>query len=52
VIEERLTQQDLAQRVGASREMVSRILKDLRSRGYIKTKDGKITIERGFPPAW
>jgi CRP/FNR family transcriptional regulator, cyclic AMP receptor protein len=52
VIEERLTQQDLAQRVGASREMVSRILKDLRSGGYIKTKNGKITIERGFPPAW
>ena len=35
VIEERLTQQDLAQRVGASREMVSRILKDIRSGGYI-----------------
>jgi hypothetical protein len=35
VIGERLTQQDIASRVGASREMVSRILKDLSLCGVI-----------------
>jgi CRP/FNR family cyclic AMP-dependent transcriptional regulator len=49
-IDEQLTHQDLANRVGASREMVSRILKDLRVGGYIKVKGGKITIQGKFPP--
>ena len=35
VIGEKLTQQDIASRVGASREMISRILKDLTAGGYI-----------------
>ena len=34
-VRERLTQQDIADRVGASREMVSRIFKDLTTGGYI-----------------
>ena len=34
-VRERLTQQDIADRVGASREMVSRIFKDLGAGGYI-----------------
>ena len=52
VIDDRLTHQDIANRVGASREMVSRILKDLRTGGYIKVKDGKITIKAKLPHAW
>lgn len=52
VIDERLTHQALADRVGASREMVSRILKDLCTGGYIKMRDGKIMIEKRLPPAW
>jgi CRP/FNR family cyclic AMP-dependent transcriptional regulator len=51
-IEERLTHQDLANRVGASREMVSRIMKDLSTGGYIQVKDRKITIRGKLPPAW
>ena len=43
-IRERLTQQDLANRIGASREMVSRILKDLASGGYISTVGREIRI--------
>src|SRR5688572_23735380 len=35
VIAQRLTQQDIASRIGASREMVSRILKDLSTGGYL-----------------
>ncbi|MGH8695511.1 MAG: Crp/Fnr family transcriptional regulator [Burkholderiales bacterium] len=52
VIDERLTQQDIADRVSASREMVSRILKDLTTGGYIVNEGGKIVIQRRPPRAW
>jgi CRP/FNR family cyclic AMP-dependent transcriptional regulator len=52
VIDQRLTQQDIADRVSASREMVSRILKDLTTGGYIANEDGKIVIRRRPPPRW
>jgi CRP/FNR family cyclic AMP-dependent transcriptional regulator len=47
-----LTQQDIASRIGASREMVSRILKDLRVGGYIRTGNRQIIITRELPSAW
>ena len=49
-IRERLTQQDIADRVGASREMVARILKDLAIGEYI-TFEGKNIIINGKLPA-
>lgn len=52
VIEQKLTQQDIADMVGASREMVSRILKDLVSGGYITIKNKKFTINEKLPPGW
>jgi CRP/FNR family cyclic AMP-dependent transcriptional regulator len=52
VIEERLTQQDIGERVGASREMVSRILKDLTAGGYVGNEGGKIVIHRRPPRGW
>jgi len=52
VINEKLTQQNIAGRVGASREMVARILKDLRSGGYISQKDGKIYLLKSLPHSW
>jgi CRP/FNR family transcriptional regulator, cyclic AMP receptor protein len=52
VIDQKLTQQDLADMVGASREMVSRILKDLTTGGYITVKDKKITINEKLPSRW
>lgn len=52
VIAEKLTQQELANMVGASREMVSRILKDLTTGGYIKIEDKRIIIERKLPAGW
>lgn len=48
----RLTQQDIADHVGASREMVSRILKDLRLGGYISIESKHITILKPLPKAW
>ena len=49
---ERLTQQDMASRVGCAREMVSRILKDLRTGGYIKDDGERIIIVKKPPPKW
>jgi len=52
VIEGRPTQQEMASRVGASREMVNRILKDLSEGGYITVGRDRITIARTLPHAW
>ncbi len=52
VVSERLTQQELANLVGASREMVTRILKDLTKGGYIDIQNKKITIKEKLPSAW
>jgi CRP/FNR family cyclic AMP-dependent transcriptional regulator len=51
-VRERLTQQDIADRVGASREMVSRIMKDLTTGGYIAVDEGRIVVLRKPPAAW
>lgn len=52
VVVERLTQQDIAERVGSSREMVSRIFKELTIGGYIDIRAGRITIVKTPPAAW
>lgn len=52
IIEERPTHQDIASMVGASREMVSRIMKDLITGGYIQVKNKTIVIPRKLPHAW
>lgn len=49
---ERLTQQSIADRVGASRDMISRILKDLRTGGYIALRDKRVAILRRPPARW
>jgi CRP/FNR family cyclic AMP-dependent transcriptional regulator len=50
VIDQRFTQQEIADRVSASREMVSRILKDLVQGRYITVLAERIVINRE-PPA-
>jgi CRP/FNR family cyclic AMP-dependent transcriptional regulator len=52
VIPEKLTQQDIGDRVGASRDMVSRIFKDLVAGGYIRIDHKIITILRKPPERW
>jgi CRP/FNR family cyclic AMP-dependent transcriptional regulator len=44
VIARRLTKQDIAKMVGASREMVSRVMKDLETRGYIVVEGGHVFL--------
>jgi CRP/FNR family transcriptional regulator, cyclic AMP receptor protein len=52
VIDERLTHQDIADRVGASREMISRIFTELRKGGYIEVQKKRIAILRELPYRW
>jgi CRP/FNR family cyclic AMP-dependent transcriptional regulator len=52
VVPEKLTQQDIAERVGSSRDMISRLLKDLAAGGYLAVEDRTITILRRLPSAW
>ncbi len=53
VVGEKLSQQEIANMVGASREMVNRILKDLSDRGYISVEAKQITIhDQRLPPSF
>ena len=52
VIPEKLTQKEIAARVGASREMINRILRDLTTGGYVSMEDGRITINKAPPARW
>ncbi|MBE0622288.1 MAG: Crp/Fnr family transcriptional regulator [Burkholderiales bacterium] len=52
VITEKLSKRDIANRVGATREMASRVFKDLVSSGYIELEAQKITIAGRLPQHW
>ncbi len=52
MIEEKLTHQEIADMVGSSREMVSRILKELSVGEYIAIKKKVITIKKELPYSW
>ena len=52
VISPKLTQQDIANRVGSSREMVSRIFKDLVIGHYIVIDQDSITVCKPLPTGW
>ncbi|ABE46111.1 Crp/Fnr family transcriptional regulator [Polaromonas sp. JS666] len=49
---EAITHQEIASRVGASREMVSRLLKDLEKGGYIEMETKRITLLKKLPLRW
>jgi CRP/FNR family cyclic AMP-dependent transcriptional regulator len=51
-VPEKLTQQDIAERVGASRDMISRLLKDLVGGGYLSIQDRTITVLKKPPAGW
>ena len=52
VVSETLTQREIAERVGASRDMISRLLKDLVAGGYLSVERRRITILKKPPAAW
>ena len=52
VVPEKLTQQDIADRVGASRDMIGKLMKDLVAGGYLAVEERTITILRKLPTGW
>jgi CRP/FNR family cyclic AMP-dependent transcriptional regulator len=52
VIEDRLTQNEIAARVGASSKMVGRIMQDLKKGGYVRKQGKYLSIAKPLPPAW
>jgi CRP/FNR family cyclic AMP-dependent transcriptional regulator len=48
----RPTQQAIADQLGASREMVSRLMKDLEQGGYLQIQRQRITVLRPLPARW
>lgn len=51
-ITQRLTHQDIAQRIGCTRELVSRLLKDLQQGGYVAVEAQRYTLVRRLPAKW
>jgi CRP/FNR family cyclic AMP-dependent transcriptional regulator len=52
VVPEKLTQQDIADRVGASRDMIGKLMKDLVAGGYLAVEDRTIAILKKLPTGW
>ncbi len=48
----KMTHQEIADRVGASREMVSRIMRELAVGGYIEQTTGSIVLRKPLPRGW
>ena len=49
---ERLTHQEIAHRIGCSREMVSRLMKDLEKGGLLTPRPDGLWLPRKLPPRW
>jgi CRP/FNR family cyclic AMP-dependent transcriptional regulator len=51
VVSEALSQKEIGERIGVSREMVSRIFKDLKEGGYIGSEGRRLVLLRRLPKA-
>lgn len=52
IIHNRPTQQELASMVGASREMINKIMHELTKGGYIEIQDKTLIINKKLPASW
>src|SRR4029079_9144069 len=52
IMRERITHQQVANHLACSREMVSRLMKDLEVGGYVGKRDGRIVLLRDLPARW
>jgi CRP/FNR family cyclic AMP-dependent transcriptional regulator len=52
VITAKMSQQEMGNRIGASREMVNRLVKDLTTGGYITVEGQRIVINKPLPADW
>jgi CRP/FNR family cyclic AMP-dependent transcriptional regulator len=48
----RLSYREIAARIGASREMVGRVFKELKRGGYVTVDEDRITIQKKLPDRW
>ena len=48
----RMTHLDMSQRLGCSREMVSRLMKDLQRGGYLAVSSEAWVLTRSLPARW
>jgi CRP/FNR family cyclic AMP-dependent transcriptional regulator len=44
VVTKKITKQDIGKMIGASREMVSRVMRDLTAQGLIEERDGQLIL--------
>lgn len=51
-VEERLTHRQIASHLACSREMVTRLMGDLESGGYVAVREKRIVLLRGLPARW
>ena len=51
-VAERLTHQDMSNRLGCSRELVSRLMKDLERGGYVAVQAARIVLCKPLPQRW
>jgi len=52
MLPDKMTQQEIAERVGSSREMVSRVFKPLTEGGYVEMRGGRIAVLKKLPARW
>ena len=52
VVSERLSQQEIAHRIGASRDMVARVMRELVTGGYVEMDRKLIKLTKPFPARW
>jgi CRP/FNR family cyclic AMP-dependent transcriptional regulator len=52
IVPEKLTQQEIAERVGSSRDMITRLMRDLVAGGYLSVEERTIVILKRPPAAW
>ncbi len=52
IIHNKPTQQELANMVGSSREMINKIIKELTKGGYVVIKENTLRIEKKLPASW
>jgi len=51
-VPDKFTQQDIAERLGSSREMVSRIFKPLAEGAYVEVRGGRADLLKKLPARW
>lgn len=52
VLAQRITHQQLSHHLACSREMVSRLLKDLERGGYVQVRQGLLVLTKALPTHW